>query len=1258
MTVPLLALVLLGAFNDQEVVSFQRAGADGCSFTVEVSEPSYRSIDGRWFPVIHGMWSSHEQEEYVLPSVTVYVPIPPDCTPTLRHSAHGRIETYPPGPLLVAPFSRGSGLETVWISPPPSDASFPDEVVSMRTMRLAGTRVAAVTVSPFGGTDAGSIPSRISVDLSWPATAGSRRIESGILDAVTEDGLPCWPVTSPPDADSPFWGLPWARMAVSTTGIYVVTGNDLEDAGISITGAPSPSLRVFSGPGIQFEPEVPEDHHDLMEIPVEVMDGGDGTFDGSDTLKFTGLGLERFDISGDELQRLSHRYASHNVYWLTWGGGNGLRVDTLDAIPDGSPQLGDSLAFTLWQEQDYFWVCGQETRTGWVWTQLFENIPAYFYFSTPSADASGRVSFSLVPENGNGGPHSVVADLNGTLIADTTWAGGSAVLMSFDGLELDPSMNLLKITATNTPGKLYLDHLMADYPRRLSYAGNRMLRFNGTVPGRYSLSLGGAGSRWDLLDLTDPLAPARLRGELSGAYLDVSLDLHQSSQLWLEDPQGYMKPDSIVPAQPGRIVGTGMQGDVAVVVADRLMEAAEPLETIYAARGLTPVMVTAGEVYEEFGQGLRDPGAIRSFFRYTQDHWDPPAASLLLVGDGTYDPMMHITSRPTLIPVFLTLYGEEGVNLDDYFVIAHEGGTLPEAPVSRITASTGAELSAYISKLMTYADRDSPGQWENRIVLAADDEWGKSSVNEYMHTLACEEIADSILPPGLDREKFYLIEYPWPPGTTPTSLHPEKPEAHEDFIDLLSRGCSSMIFFGHGSYGQLAHEKLLVSSDVQLIDNGNRQPVMIFASCDLGHFDMISADCLAEDFQLIPGSGSIASIGATRKTFSGGNQSLFSAYYQAQYGGGGLSVGDALWVAKVMLAPASYSNSKFYVVLGDGGVLPVHPSTVGCSFQVTGDTLRRGNLNSITGSFRNSSTGFANVTESGAWATFSGLGTGSLDYLRYGSSVYRGLVTGDGSGFALSFFLPVQADTGSYSRGSSVGVSRLESESAWNQWLDVVDDGDYISDSLPPHIEIWLDGHRGEENPAVSGRGVLRAILSDSSGICAMGGGAGRSVLLSIDDQGFDVSEYFTYRPDSYTMGELEYQLPEMGQGEHRLIMVAWDGMGNAGRDTLDFTVMQQTDELMTSVFVFPNPGFGQRCFNLQASSSGTATVKIYTVAGRCIWSRTQSCQEGYNQVLWDGRDMDGDRPASGPYIYRVDYSAPGGASASFTEVLAVMEEP
>ena len=1256
MALILLCIAALNAPLVTSPVTVVSAGDSGLVFEFTTGEPFYESYSGTWYPKITGMGLHTEEGQPVLPASTFFVPVPPGSEPSLSYSVEGYRRIDPPGPLLVSPVQVGSGLDTEWIPSERSREAFTDEHADLELMRVAGTTVAAVTVHPILPGDPSLWATGLTVRLSWESRPGGREMDRTLLEALCLPGAVYWPEPVTRDS-SPFWGLPWARISVETSGPCVVSGEDLEQAGCAVTGAPSSSLRLLSGPGRQFDIDLPGEEHSLTELAIEVRDGGDGVFDASDTLFFFSIDLERMEIDPEphQIRRLHHRYATHNVYWLTWGGGNGLRIDTLDASPDGSPDWGGSLTHHIWQEYEYLWEPEENTETGWVWSMLFENIPGYFYFSTPSPDGSGDMVVTL--SSTDSGAHRTQFQLNNDTVADTIWSGRTSIDIMLSDLDFQASMNLLKITSRDSPGKVYINSFYASYPRLLTYAADRFLRFT-EDPSRFSLNLGGAASGHALMDVTDPFNVRRLSGDLSGNVLSVSLDLTGETVLWLQGNALPRAPDSIASASPGRIIGTGLEGDVVIVVADELLEDAMPLDLIYAGRGRSTAMVTTGEVYEEFGQGVRDPGAIRSFFRYTQDSWSSPAEALLLVGDGTLDPLQHITSRSTLVPAYIHLgYDNDGRNRDDYYVIAHEDGMYAEAPVSRIPALTGAEITAYIAKLLAY-DNDLPaGQWANRILLVADDEWGNSSnPNENSHTMACELLGDSILPRSLDRVKFYLIDYPWPPGTTPGGEHPEKPESREDLVVQLTQGCANMIFFGHGSYGQIAHEKLLISSDALRIGNDGRQPVMIFASCDVGHFDMISANSMAEVFALLPGAGAVSTIAATRGTYAGSNTVLFAAYFSHLYDESSPDIATALWLAKLDNL-SGYANNAYNVVLGDGGVRPVFPGDEGCTLDVDGDTLFRGRMNGMEISFPHGTSSFVNVTESGRWTQYNCLGGVVFDYLHYGSSIYQGFVTGSDGDLDINFFIPLPADTGYFSRCSGVGLSSWPVESAWDEWVPLIDDGDYVVDTIPPLLDSWIEGYRDRELPEITGTAVLRASASDASGINTMGGGAGRSILMSLDSQGFDLSRYFSYLPNSHTEGELDYTLPDLAEGPHRVIIAVWDGMGNSSRDTLDFSISATALEPLSSVLVYPNPGAGLRCFSFRTSGPGSAEITVFTVAGRPIWRTTETCGEGYNQVIWDGRDAEGDEPASGSYIYRIVFTGSGGSAAEVTDVLTVVRE-
>ncbi len=1224
----------------------------GCTLDVDVTVAAFVETGQGWMMDVSGFEPSFEEGDILRPSLTLVIPLPPDVTPDLTVTPGGSVPVDPPGAPAYAPVQHGTGLATSWRPSEPSTAAVPRDLGELRVTRLAGTRVALVTLYPFTSASPSSVPEGLRVELEWPETAGGVPVSGPLLPGVCPPGVLFWPDSPEDPGESPFWGMPWARIELSGSGLYALTGSELDAAGCELLGTPSSSLRMLTGPGVQYDVEKPGEEHQPVEVALEVVDGGDGSFDAADSLIWYGRALERLVPSGMlGMEMLSHAYAERNVYWLTWGGGDGLRMTREEALPDGSPEVGPSLPHYVWQEREYTWLPHRETRTGWAWTQLFEGVPGFFYFSTPSPEGGGTLAVSLLTDAT--GPHEAVFQLNGSTLAETSWVYTGETELVFRDLELDPSVNLLKVTYADGPGQVWLNHFQVSYPRSLDPGRGRLLLTNPLV-GPHTLRLGGAAEGCRLLDLTDPCRPVALDGRLADGTLSFSRELVPSSAFIMARRDDLLFPDTVLADPPGRILGTGVSGDVAVVCADTLMGSAPTIEAIYAARGLSAAVVSLSEVYDEFGQGVPDPGAVRSFLRHAQESWPEQVRALLLVGDGTYDPLMRISAVPTLMPVWIELGHSDGLAADDFYAMTHESSTLPELPVSRIPSSSPTELSAYLGRLIRYDSSPPSGVWRGRAVLLADDEWGRgSNVGERVHTWSCDSLAEKVIPRLMQRDKLYLVEYPWPPGTSQYGIHPEKPEAREDLVELLGEGCASLTFFGHGSYGQIAHEKVLVSSDADRLGNGDRLPVAVFASCDVAHFDLVSADCMSEELLNAAGGGAIAVIAATRGTYSYNNEYLFKSYYEVLYGEDAPTIGEALWAAKVM-GTGSYSNHMKYVVLGDGGLTQVRPDDEGCSLVVEGDTLRRGRMATVEADIGRAQSAMVRVTESGGIRTYNCLGGMVLEYMGYGAPIYSGMVHAEEGLLSADFFVPVQADTGSCARAGASGLP--DATVAWLEWVGLVDRGGYRQDETPPEVDTWIEGYRYDDSPEVPTDATLRIAATDSSGICSMGGGAGRSILMSLDSRGLDLSRWFQYLPDSYTSGELSYPLPELAEGPHRAVVVLWDGVGNSARDTLDFVTVDLEERALSDVLVYPSPGCGRRCFSFMAGAGGTVTVSVYTVAGRRIWERTVECGAGYNQVVWDGLDADGDPPATGAYIFRVRLEGPEG-SGSHTGVLANVRE-
>jgi hypothetical protein len=351
---------------------------------------------------------------------------------------------------------------------------------------------------------------------------------------------------------------------------------------------------------------------------------------------------------------------------------------------------------------------------------------------------------------------------------------------------------------------------------------------------------------------------------------------------------------------------------------------------------------------------------------------------------------------------------------------------------------------------------------------------------------------------------------------------------------------------------------------------------------------------------------------------------------------------------------AGYStNNAQYILFGDGSLPLAYPWE---SFDIEGDTLLSGELNTLTGSAPDPGLLMVEAWEScvpDTYYTFRQ--TLPIGYLTIPGRFFSGTAEA-GPDFAVDMFVPLDSDVGRLARTQMTLLRQqgLAAASTYSSWLLRGEPGE---DTSGPEIELWLDGYRNTANPEVSGEITVRAELSDSSGINLLGN-VGRQLALYIDGTPQDVSQYFQYDRGSSTSGSLILCIGTLDAGSHTLGLRAADGMLNVSETEMDFSVTRDNDLGIFDVFPYPNPCSDGTSINWTQTSPGTVEISIFTVAGRRV-ARFGNIQgdAGYNQCWWDCRDADGDEVASGAYIFMISAaSASGGGDISeVTGIIAIM---
>ncbi len=439
---------------------------------------------------------------------------------------------------------------------------------------------------------------------------------------------------------------------------------------------------------------------------------------------------------------------------------------------------------------------------------------------------------------------------------------------------------------------------------------------------------------------------------------------------------------------------------------------------------------------------------------------------------------------------------------------------------------------------------------------------------------------------------------------------------------------------------------MFLGEDVSGLVNGHRLPVSFWGTCDVGHFDNPGSDAIGETLVYHPAGGCISSVAATRGTYGPSNYRYFRSIIDSLCRHQDLTIGDAVWQSKLVLG--SFSNNKYYVMFGYPDIPLPLPDSDG-SVIISDDTLRSGELNTISGNgFQNDGLAFIEILESSSNVIYTCLGGSQISYIRYGGTAYNGTQIVEGGKFSIDCFIPVQSITGSMARGAALALSSQLAVSGSEDPAVLVQGTPQGDDFEGPSVSMWIRGYEGIQHPELTGDITLEAELSDSSGICLLGG-SGKELNLFVDGNGNNVSSYFSYNRGSSVTGKLVYTLEALSTGEHTLILLSVDGLGNSSMDTLDIRILEESDLAITEALVYPNPGNGRRCFSFRMSEDAQVTVSIFTVAGTRIEELSQICSQGYNQILWNGLDHDGDPVASGPYIYKINAEALGTSVFSRT---------
>ncbi|MFO7951017.1 MAG: PQQ-binding-like beta-propeller repeat protein [Candidatus Fermentibacteraceae bacterium] len=123
----------------------------------------------------------------------------------------------------------------------------------------------------------------------------------------------------------------------------------------------------------------------------------------------------------------------------------------------------------------------------------------------------------------------------------------------------------------------------------------------------------------------------------------------------------------------------------------------------------------------------------------------------------------------------------------------------------------------------------------------------------------------------------------------------------------------------------------------------------------------------------------------------------------------------------------------------------------------------------------------------------------------------------------------------------------------------------------------------------------------------------------------------YTYREDNF--------YADIGSNE--LIVTSYDNGFSVAADTISFVVTQQGIMADPSnglaLFAFPNPFTSASTISFSLSEASSVDITVYDLAGRVISAQSEAeMSAGPHELIWDGRDDNGEHVSTGIYMCRV----------------------
>ena len=1093
----------------------------------------------------------------------------------------------------------------------------------------------------------------------------------------------------------------WVKIAVPNEGVYQLTGSQLKAVGF--TGKVNANQVQLYGMDLgKLEEKVPIGLPDsLTEIAIEMQDGGDGILDDQDKLLFYAQGKYQWVKSNDFEAPIRQKITSNDsLYFFLRVGVNGKRIvshasvnatsklvqnypanwliekDSLNILNSGKIWLGDPMGTGIGKKTSLSFTLNLDG--------LQFDMPIVVQTQLAAATFQTNANFT-VKLNNQRLSSTEINPVSGFIFDDaykirfdslSTWLDATKLVkpgQSLTNMDVQVDFN----GPTTSTG--WIDYIALHGQRKIGYWGNTNFGFdyfnNNVKDQGVAFEIQNASNQTRVWELSSPLQPLAVPvqlGQNSVAKFSSTDSAHKYFYVFETDKMktaqlaGFISNDSSFSVNPV---------DYIIIAAPDFYQTAKALKLFHEKQnGYKVGLVNSIQIFNEMASGQSSPIAIRNYLKYMIEQAkiknQPKPAYVLLMGMGNFNTQKIQLNKE--LPVYtselsnaiLTSYCS-----DDFYAIQASGDQIQFAQtidsislaIGRIPARTTAEADRVVEKIIQYQANKKMGLWQNQLTWVADD------ADYNLHLQDAEEIVGNLKAKSTNwnHRKVYLDLF----KASQTLTGATYPEVNKAIQESVQAGTLVLNYTGHGNYLRLSEEAVISKTEIQSWNNAGKLPIMVTASCDFAPYDQPAVSPIGFDALMQNEKGIIALVAANRLVFAYSNKQINDAFMQAllvpNSGGNFKSIGQALQTAKQynFSKNGDRLNAFKFGLMGDPAMQIAQPKyQIQCTdlnqapwldtiyLQAGGTYTIKGNLTEKNKVLKN----FNGLVDMILWdapnrkKTLANQSTSqAVEVETQEQSIFKGKATVQNGQFEISFIVPVSMPNSSTASLKLQLYAYNDTADASMQFQSIYIQGSASQnklDTIGPSISTYINTPFFKSGDWVTTPANLMVVLKDSSGILSSGNELGHDLKLIIDDTvavSYNLNAFFTNDLNQYQSGMIQYPLPVLEEGKHRLIIKAWDLLGNVSKDTIWIEVPNNKNRMLRNLNITPNPVQASARFSFEVKNYQDpilVQLDVFDASGRVHFTTNQKIQPTSNKIVidWNGLSSNGGIIPPGKYYYKV----------------------